>query len=44
MGELKRLFAARKSAYEAAHFVVDTELYDLEGVIEKVIALASTAG
>jgi shikimate kinase len=42
--ELKRIFNERKAAYESADFVIDTELYDLQGVIEKVIALASVPG
>jgi shikimate kinase len=44
LGELKRLFAARRPIYETADSVVDTELYSLQRVIEKVIELASMAG
>jgi shikimate kinase len=44
LGELKRLFAARKPIYETADSVVDTELFSLQRVIEKVIELASVAG
>jgi shikimate kinase len=44
LGELKRLFAARKDIYETADSVIDTELYSLQRVIEKVIELASLAG
>jgi hypothetical protein len=44
LGELKRLLAARKVAYESADHVVSTELYDLQRVIDKVIALASSGG
>jgi shikimate kinase len=44
LGELKRLFAARKPIYETADCVVDTELYGLQRVIEKVIELASMPG
>jgi shikimate kinase len=39
LGELKRLLEARKGAYETADHVVSTELYDLQRVIEKVVAL-----
>jgi shikimate kinase len=39
--ELERLFKARKAAYEAADHVINTELYNLQRVIEKVIELAS---
>lgn len=41
LGELKRLFEARKAAYESADHVVDTELYNQQRVMEKVIELAS---
>ncbi len=44
LGELKRLYESRKVSYETADYVVDTELYDLQRVIEKVIELASAAG
>ncbi|MDB4874715.1 MAG: hypothetical protein JWM41_1161 [Gemmatimonadetes bacterium] len=44
LAELKRLFEARKAAYETADHVVSTELYDLQRVIDKVIALASSGG
>ena len=44
LAELERLLKGRKSAYEAADHVVDTELYGLQKVIEKVIELASVAG
>jgi shikimate kinase len=44
LGELKRLYEARKSGYESADHVIDTELYDLQRVIEKVIQLASPTG
>jgi shikimate kinase len=40
-GELDRLLEARKAAYEAADHVINTELYNLQRVIEKVIELAS---
>ena len=39
--ELNRLLAARKRAYESADHVIDTELYNLQRVIEKVMELAS---
>ena len=41
LGELNRLLAARKRAYESADEVIDTELYNLQRVIEKVMELAS---
>ncbi|MEP6494107.1 MAG: shikimate kinase [bacterium] len=41
VAELTRIFEARKAAYEAADDVIDTELYELQKVIEKVAALAS---
>jgi shikimate kinase len=41
LGELERLLASRRTAYETADSVIDTELYDLQRVIEKVIELAS---
>jgi shikimate kinase len=40
-GELERLLEARKAAYEVADHVINTELYNLQRVIEKVIELAS---
>ncbi|HEY6829361.1 MAG TPA: shikimate kinase [Gemmatimonadaceae bacterium] len=40
-GELKRLYEQRRTAYETADHVVDTELYSLQRVIEKVMELAS---
>jgi len=39
--ELKRLYEQRRTAYETADHVVDTELYSLQRVIEKVMELAS---
>ena len=39
--ELKQLLEQRKQSYEAADFVVDTELLDLQRVIRKVTELAS---
>ena len=39
--ELKRLYEQRRAAYETADHVVDTELYSLQRVIEKVMELAS---
>ncbi|HVX39137.1 MAG TPA: shikimate kinase [Gemmatimonadaceae bacterium] len=44
LSELKRLFTLRKAAYEAADAVVDTELFDLQWVIQKVAELASAGG
>lgn len=43
LGELKRLFEARKKSYETADEIVDTELYNLQRVIEMVIHLASAS-
>jgi shikimate kinase len=40
LGELKRLLAERKAAYEAADHMVDTELFALQRVIESVTELA----
>ena len=40
--ELERLYGQRRSAYEKADHVVDTELYSLQRVIEKVMELASS--
>jgi len=44
LGELKRLFDERRPSYETADHVVDTELYNLQRVIEMVIQLASPSG
>jgi shikimate kinase len=44
LGELERLFNERRAAYESADAVVDTELYALQKVIEKVLALARGVG
>jgi shikimate kinase len=41
LDELKRLFEARRAAYETADHVVSTELFDLQRVIRKVSELAS---
>jgi len=41
LGELERLLNARKSAYESASYIVDTELLNPQRVTEKVIELAS---
>ena len=41
--ELERLYEQRRAAYETADCVVDTELYSLQRVIEKVMELASSA-
>ena len=40
LGELTRLLDARKAAYEGAHHVISTELFDLQRVIQKVTELA----
>jgi shikimate kinase len=44
LGELKRLLEARQAAYESADHVVDTELFDLQRVIESVAQLAPGVG
>jgi len=44
LGELTRLFEVRRHIYETADSVIDTELYGLQRVIEKVIELASLTG
>ena len=41
LGELKRLMEARQQAYEGSDYVVDTELFALQKVIDKVSELAS---
>jgi shikimate kinase len=43
LDELNRLLAARRTAYESADHVVDTELLDIQRVIQKVAELASPA-
>jgi shikimate kinase len=40
VGELRRLLAARRAAYEAADHVIDAELIGVEEVIKKVSSLA----
>jgi len=42
LSELKRLYHDRRKAYEAADHAVDTELYGLQRVIDKVVELASS--
>jgi len=42
LAELKRLLQERKAAYESSDHVVSTELYDLQRVIETVVALAGS--
>jgi len=39
VGTLERLLAARKSAYEAADLVVDTELLTRQDVIDRIVSL-----
>ena len=41
---LERLLRQRRGAYESADAVVDTELYELQKVIEKVVQLAPGVG
>jgi len=43
LAELKRLYDARRASYETADHVIDTELYNLQRVIELVIELASAS-
>ncbi|MGH7623037.1 MAG: shikimate kinase [Gemmatimonadaceae bacterium] len=42
LGELERLLAARAAVYGSADHAVDTELFTLQKVIDKVAELAST--
>ena len=44
LAEIKRLLDERRAAYESADMAVDTELYDLQGVIDLVAELASAGG
>lgn len=39
LAELKRLHVARRAGYESADWVVDTELHDLQRVIDEVVGL-----
>lgn len=41
LAELNRLYEARKQAYEAADHVINTELLDLQRVIDRVTELAT---
>lgn len=41
LAELRRIFDSRRRVYETADSVIDTELYDLQRVIDMVINLAS---
>lgn len=41
---IRELLEARQTAYEAADAVLDTELFDIQRVIEKVAELASNGG
>ena len=43
LGELRRLFDARRAAYERADHVLEAELYDVEEVIKRVAAIALKA-
>ena len=40
VGELKKLLVQRREAYEAAAHVIDTELFDSQKGIDKVVAIA----
>jgi shikimate kinase len=42
LGELKRLLAARETAYSQADHVVSAETLDLKRVVDKLVELAST--
>lgn len=44
LAEITRLFEERRAAYESADMAVDTELFDLQGVIGKIVELASAGG
>jgi XRE family aerobic/anaerobic benzoate catabolism transcriptional regulator len=44
LDELKRLYDARRAMYETADHVVDTELYNLQRVIEMVTKVAAPSG
>lgn len=44
LAEISRLLEERRAAYESADMTVDTELYDLQGVIAKIGELASADG
>jgi shikimate kinase len=39
---LRRLLDARRSAYERADLLIDTELLDLQGVTQRVVAFATS--
>jgi shikimate kinase len=43
LGELRRLLAARRAAYERADHVVEAELHNLDEVIRRVTTLAASA-
>jgi hypothetical protein len=42
-GALARLLDTRRAAYEAADWVIDTEVLDREGVIDRIILLLKAA-
>jgi shikimate kinase len=44
LGRIQQLLLVRQAAYETADAVVDTELFDIQGVIERVAELASEGG
>jgi len=44
LAEITRLLEERRVAYESADMAVDTELFDLQGVIGKIAELASAGG
>jgi len=44
LAEITRLLEERRVAYESADMAVDTELFDLQGVIWKIVELASAGG
>lgn len=41
---IRELLQARQAAYQTADVILDTELFDIQGVIEKVAELASNGG
>lgn len=44
LAEMRRLLDERRAAYESADLAVNTELYDQQGVIAKIVELALAPG
>ena len=44
LGALERLLAARRAAYEAADFVIDTDLLDPQQLTDQIAEVASASG